>query len=359
MAHDPSRRARPGNPYQDLPPQSFWRTAVAGPGLFGVQDLHQAKFRISPQDGIVTAGSCFAQHVSTALAGSGYNWLDAEPAPPMLSAAAARRFGYGVFSCRTGNIYSAALLRQWLEWAFGQREEDCEIWHQDGRWFDPVRPAAEPGGFASAEEVRQARQRTLEALRRAVREAQVFIFTMGQTETWINGRSGLVYQMCPGTQAGVFDPGLHRLVNQDAAAVQEDMAAALALLRAVNPELRVLLTVSPVPLTATAVPGAHALAANGFTKAVLRAAAGSLAAAHDRTDYFPSYELLTAPAFGGVFFEPNKRTVAAQGVAFVMQHFFSCFGVPGEGGAADAAAAGALADGELVCEEMILDYYRD
>ena len=84
MTHEPSRRARPGNPYQDLPPQNFWRTAVAEHGLFGVQELHQAKFRISPQDCIITAGSCFAQHVSTALSGSGYNWLDAEPAPDRL-----------------------------------------------------------------------------------------------------------------------------------------------------------------------------------------------------------------------------------------------------------------------------------
>lgn len=276
----------------------------------------------------------------------------------MMSGATARRFGYGVFSCRTGNIYSAALLRQWLEWAFGHQEAEAEIWHQDGRWFDPVRPAVEPGGFSSAEEVRQTRRRTLEALRRAVLEARVFVFTMGQTETWVNARSGLVYQMCPGTQAGVFDPDLHKFINQDAAAVQEDMTAALALLRAANPELRVLLTVSPVPLTATAIRGAHALSANSFTKSVLRAVAGSLVAMQDWVDYFPSYELLTTPAFGGVFFEPNKRTVAAEGVAFVMQHFFNSFGDSEAGEAVGSQAGQILADGDLVCEEMILDYYR-
>ncbi|UWQ35189.1 GSCFA domain-containing protein (plasmid) [Leisingera sp. M527] len=359
MTDGNSRRAGSGAPYQNLPPRSFWRTAVAQPGLFGVQDLHRAKFRISPQDGIITAGSCFAQHVSRALSDHGYNWLDAEPAPPMLSAATARRFGYGVFSCRTGNIYSAALLRQWLEWAFGSRGEDREIWHQDGRWFDPVRPAAEPDGFASAEEVWQARERTLRALRQAVKEAKVFIFTMGQTETWVNAQSGLIYQMCPGTQAGAFDADLHQFINQDAGAVQDDMAAALSLLRSVNPELSILLTVSPVPLTATAAPGAHALAANGFTKAVLRAAAGSLAAAYDWVDYFPSYELLTAPAFGGLFFEPNKRTVAAEGVAFVMRHFLNSFGAPEENAALRKLAEGSPEGDSLVCEEMILDYYRD
>ncbi|MBC7738901.1 MAG: GSCFA domain-containing protein, partial [Candidatus Saccharibacteria bacterium] len=130
----------------------------------------------------------------------------------------------------------------------------------------------------------------------------------------------------------------------------------------VNPALRVLLTVSPVPLTATATRD-HVLVATTYSKSVLRAVAGDVAASHAQVDYFPSYEIITAPPYAGQFFAENKRTVLGEGVAHVMTQFFKGqagkYGatVPEPATAAPVERRGKKAEQvveDLVCEEAIL-----
>jgi hypothetical protein len=308
------------NPYEALPPTSFWKTGVAEAVPKGIEGLWQPKFPITRGDRIITLGSCFAQHISQSLKEHGFNWLDAEPAPAGLSVEAQAAQGYGVFSFRTGNIYTVALLKQWMLWATGKAEQSKEVFCDDGRYYDPFRPSVTADGFATSEQMWADRQRTLEAILQAIKEANIFIFTMGLTEAWRN-KNGSVYPMCPGTLRGSFLPGEHYFHNYTYPEIESDLAQTMDELRSINPSLRFLLTVSPVPLTATA-SKEHVLAATTYSKSVLRAVAGRLAQVRDDTDYFPSYELITAPAFGGRFFEKNLRSVKAEGVAFVMEHFF-------------------------------------
>ncbi len=311
------------NPYVDLPETAFWKTAVAAQNPLQISDLWHPKFPIAPKHGVITAGSCFAQHFSRALVARGHNWIDAEPAPELLTDAQAAKFNFGVFSVRTGNIYTARMLRQWLSLAFDTAQVDADIWRTGARFFDPLRPTIEPDGFISEDELLQTREATLEAMRRAVQGADVFVFTMGLTECWRNKKTGFEYAMCPGTVAGEFDPARHEFVNQRYTGIARDMQACFKLLRRANPDLKILLTVSPVPLTATA-SGAHVLTATSHSKSTLRAVAGDLAADHEFVDYFPSYEIITHPAYRGMFYAPNQRSVIAQGVDHVMSQFFAC-----------------------------------
>lgn len=100
------------NPYTELPATAFWRTAVAEQEPMAIGGLWTPKYPIRPHHGIVTAGSCFAQHIGQALAARGYRWLDCEPAPMHLNKEDCREFNYGIFSFRTGNIYTAKMLLQ-------------------------------------------------------------------------------------------------------------------------------------------------------------------------------------------------------------------------------------------------------
>ncbi|MCP2669678.1 GSCFA domain-containing protein [Maricaulaceae bacterium EIL42A08] len=119
--------------------------------------------------------------------------------------------------------------------------------------------------------------------------------------------------MCPGTQAGTFDTEQHIFVNFSFGRTLENLKAMLALLRENNPKLKVILTVSPVPLVATAVTNAHALVPNTYTKSVLRAVAGEVAGQYSSVDYSPSYELISHGVGAERFFEPNLRSVTTQG----------------------------------------------
>jgi hypothetical protein len=67
-------------------------------------------------------------------------------------------------------------------------------------------------------------------------------------------RDGAVFPLCPGVLGGTFDKRRHEFVNLDVEDVVADVTAFVSELRAVNPEARVILTVSPVPLIATAEP---------------------------------------------------------------------------------------------------------
>ena len=70
----------------------------------------------------------------------------------------------------------------------------------------------------------------------------------------------------------------------------------------------ILLTVSPVPLTATA-SGSHVLVSSTYSKSVLRAVAGDLCSECKHIDYFPSYEIITNPRLHSSAFANNLRSV--------------------------------------------------
>ncbi|MBK8162780.1 MAG: GSCFA domain-containing protein [Gammaproteobacteria bacterium] len=344
------------NPYEQLPGYAFWKTAVAQKSMFDVDHLWMPKFRLSQDDRVVTFGSCFAQHIGNALVTRGFNWYAAEPSPPGLSAEDARKRNYNVFSARTGNIYTTSLLRQWTEWALLKKDMPAEAWEGDGRFFDPFRPAIEPGGFSDIDALRRSQSATLASFRNCIEQAKYFVFTLGLTESWIN-RDGLYeYPACPGTIAGEFDPQQHRFVNQKFEDVRDNLLASLDLMRVVNADLRFILTVSPVPLTATN-SGRHVLVATMASKSVLRAVADEVAADRTYVDYFPSYELINSPVFKGIYFEPNQRNVNPRGVDFVMEHFFSCAAEsPGPSHRDDSLLSRGKFDPD--CEEALLETFN-
>ncbi len=309
------------HPYSDLPRDRFWRTAVSERSAFDIEGLWKPRFRIKKRAPIATAGSCFAQHIGRALVARGYRWIDEEPAPTQMTAEAKRDFHYGTFSFRTGNIYTPRMLHQWVTWADGTADPPAITWQKDGRFFDPFRPGVEHGGFASEDEVFASRTVTVSAVRRAIENAQFFVFTLGLTEAWKDRESGIEYAVCPGTIAGSFDENRHEFVNHGFQSSYKSLKAAIQLARRINPRLKFILTVSPVPLTATAT-GEHVLTASSYSKSVLRAAAGEMVATSANVDYFPSYEIINHAAFRGMFFEPNMRSVTARGVDFVMESFF-------------------------------------
>ncbi len=305
-----------------------------------------------------TLGSCFAQHIGRELKKRGYRWLEAEPPVAEFPQPYNEKFQYGMFSFRTGNIYTPRVLRQWLDWAV-DGNPSAEFWYKGTQVIDPFRPTVQPDGFADGEECSNARKRTLRAIRDNVPKIDVLVFTLGQTEGWRNKASGWTYAICPGTHGGRFDADRHEFVNFGVSECLADMKQAVRQLRVLNPKIKLLLTVSPVPMVATA-SAQHVLLANARTKSVLRATAAALTEEADDIDYFPSYELITQPPFRAIFYEPNMRSVSRAGVDFVMDTFFSIY--QGDGAAKSTLRAHAppatmeTRDAEAVfCDEIMLD----
>lgn len=346
------------SPYAGLPGRAFWRTGVAERDDIVQSDLYIPKFRVSRSHRIATAGSCFAQHVGRTLRRAGFNVLDAEPGPAV-QPAALNAYGYGLYSARYGNIYTARQLLQLLQEAFKGLEPSYPVWEKDGRFYDAFRPSVEPDGLPCEADVHRHRAQHLEAVRALFSDLDVFVFTFGLTETWAAKSDGTVYPTAPGTIAGRFDPGRFEFVNMRYNDVLSDFRAVRKLLRGLNPGVRFLVTVSPVPLTATA-SGQHVEAASTYSKSVLRAVCGALQEDHPDVDYVPSYEVIMTQTAHGRSFAANYRTVRAEGVEQAMGMFLHAHGVAGATSAVapppDASEDSAEAD-ELICEEALLDAF--
>lgn len=310
------------HPYRSLPDKAFWRRSVAQPAPAAIDPVGVFDLKIRPDMKVATAGSCFAQHIARHLKNSGYNYYVAETGHPLLGNGIAEQQGYGLYSARYGNIYTTRQLHQLLQRAYGWFAPAEDVWlARDGAVLDPFRPSAQVGGFASEFEMRADRAWHLDRVREMFETLDVFVFTLGLTECWMSRQDGAVFPVCPGVEGGTFDPDRHLFHNLTVMEVMEDMQAVIDTLRHVNPKAQVLLTVSPVPLAATAQPGAHVLAATTYSKAVLRAAAGMLSDADPCVHYFPSYEIITSSASRGRYYADDLRNVTEEGVSHVMRVF--------------------------------------
>jgi hypothetical protein len=312
------------NPYNELPASAFWKTGVTQENPFLIKGIYKKKFTIPLDAEVATAGSCFAQHISRHLKVKGYNLLDVEPPPPELAAHLHLKHGFSMYSARYGNIYTVRQLLQLAEEVSGDWEPRNYIWEKNGRYYDALRPAVGPEGLSSPNEVIEHRKYHISKVKELFQRLDILIFTLGLTEMWIHKDSGTVYPTAPGTLVGEFDKRQYIFKNAQFADILHDFNRFQRVLGKIrnNRPFKILLTVSPVPLTASA-SGNHVLVSTIYSKSTLRSVAGQLSANQQHIDYFPSYEIVTNPRLHSVSFSENLRTVRDEAVENVMKHFFS------------------------------------
>lgn len=312
------------NPYSDLPKSAFWKTGVAQENPYAIEGIYKKKFDIPANAKIATAGSCFAQHICRHLKKNGYNVLDVEPPPPGLPENLHQKFGFSLYSARYGNIYTVRQLLQLTQEVAGEWTPQNYIWKKNGKFFDALRPAVELEGLDSPEEVVEHRQFHISRLKGLFKDLDLLIFTLGLTEMWMHKESGTVYPTAPGTLVGEFDDNLYEFKNVQFGEIIKDFNEfqnVLKNFRGGKP-FKILLTVSPVPLTASA-SGEHVLTSSAYSKSTLRSVAGQLSMNQGHIDYFPSYEIVTNPRMHSAGFSDNLRSVRDETVDTVMRHFFS------------------------------------
>lgn len=309
------------NPYKNLPDVQFWKKSVASVRPEDLDPVYLPRFNIDKNLKVATAGSCFAQHIARTLSASGFNYFVSEQAPVSLSVTEAKDKNYGVFSARYGNIYTARQFTQLFKRVSGEFIPKDTYWERaDGRFVDPFRPQIEPNGFESVSALELSRHTHFDSVRKLFIDTDVFVFTLGLTEGWRSKIDGAVFPLAPGVAGGEMNSEKYEYINFSVQEVVSDMNEALALLRQLNSNCNVILTVSPVPLIATYEPQ-HALVATTYSKSVLRVAADEIKRANSFVDYFPSFEIITGSYNKGAYFAEDLREVKPEGVAHVMRLF--------------------------------------
>jgi hypothetical protein len=296
------------NPYSSLPDHRFWRKAVTGLPPFAIDPVLTTPFKIAREDRVATGGSCFAQEIAHRLQTSGYTYYLAEKPPEGMSAEEALRRNYSMYSCRYGNIYTTAQFRQLIERVYGDFKPTLDYWTrpEDGRFVDPFRPRIEPEGFETLESMRADRESHLAAVRHMMETMDVFVFTFGHTETWRHKEDGAILQLAPGVAGGTWDENVYEFYNMTVSEVVRDFIFAVDRMRAINPKVRIVLSVSPV-------------------KSILRAAADEVVRARPNIAYFPSYDLVNVSPNAARFYRDDTRRINPHGIDRTMKMFFDHF----------------------------------
>ena len=198
------------------------------------------------------------------------------------------------------------------------------------------------------------------------REMEVFIFTLGLTEAWMNQDKTVVYPTAPGVVSGQFNEEKFTWVNSNFLDIIKDFKSFEETVQSIRDgkPYKILLTVSPVPLTAT-YSDKHILAANTYSKSTLRSVAGYLSEMNDHIDYFPSYELITNPRNHSSWYEANLRSVRQEAIENVMNIFLKSQANNNEeatitqtSDSLSSIITEREADRNIICEEELLERFE-
>lgn len=309
------------HPYQNFPQKCFWEDAVSERLWSEIFKDESPKFTISPHEVVCSGGSCFAQRISQFIQAHGLKFGQFEAPHPLLDQDEARNLGYGQFSARYGNLYTARQLRQLIDESFGLTLPRKRIGlHRAGGFIDLLRPSINRHHrFESEAEAEADRDYHLSRVRALFLEADIYIFTLGLTESWID-TEGNAYGVHPEVVLKAETPHKVEKINFDYIETYNDLVQTITFLRSINPKIKFVLTVSPVGLAATH-QSRHVLLSTSYSKSVLRSVAGRIADISPQVDYFPSFELFSLAQSFGQFLASDLRDVNSRGVSATMDLF--------------------------------------
>jgi GSCFA family protein len=274
---------------------------------------------VTSETPIGSIGSCFATRIAHQLQLWGYNYvLEEDDLPPGTPLAELASTTYRTAPARCGTLFDTPGMRQVVERAFGLWSPPRVIARtRDGRIVDPFRTVTQ--SFRTAEEYEADRERHTDALRRALLKCEVMILTLGLTEAWQFTPTGDFVSLPQLARA----PGLFRRRRLSVDENLAELERLLTVYRRHRPDIRLIVSVSPVPLNKT-FSRDHIVVANCFSKAVLRVVAEEFVARHPGVAYyFPAYEAVTYGTRQA--WEDDMRHVSPAAVARVMRLFQKVF----------------------------------
>jgi len=266
------------------------------------------RFSFEPGSRVFTIGSCFARNIEKYLvdytlptmrfSAPKEEWPDAGPRGLL-------------------NEYNPGAITQRIQRAFtGETAPDETIVEHPGRGFiDLLLPGDGPVSLDRAMQ----RRAEIDEIYKELPGTDVVIITLGLVEVWFDTKTSCYLNRIPPHHCLRDEPGRYKLRVMDVFDALPPLEAAFRLL--IDAGSKVLVTVSPVPLNTT-FSGDDVLAANTFSKAVLRVCAHRLAR-NPSVDYFPSYEIVVSGGLNS-FIEDNIH-VQDRLVGQVVEHMLNSY----------------------------------
>jgi len=235
---------------------------------------------------IASIGSCFAEEFAYYMKGKSYNYLQAEKS----------RLGA---SANWGRVYTIPNLKQIVDYTIDssyplliEETQGRSSKKKEQGWFDPLRDRSPL--HREPEETQKEIQSHRKASLQVFREAQVLVITLGQNEGWYDREKKVVWAQRPPKDILDARPDRFQFQTFKQTDILNDIRESLNQLFTLNPEMRVILTVSPVPAYAT-FHKKSVIVESFANKCLLRVVAGEMAEEFKgKVYYFPSFECVLA-----------------------------------------------------------------
>lgn len=254
-------------------------------------DLPIGELQISHTDSLMLLGSCFAQNIGTKLADSCFRSL-ANP--------------FGV-------LYNPASIAAIVKAVFGGSEEWREAFHQDQRqeiWLNWLGDTS--FWRESYEECEKAFEEKLNEARLFVRSADVLVLTLGTNHVY--KMSSRCVTNCHKQPQSLFVEHVMD-VGECVTVLSEAIECALSL----RPELKVIVTVSPIRYKKYGFHGSQ------LSKATLLLATEELQQRFDSVRYFPAYEIVVDQLRDYRFYADDMIHPSTKTVDYIWQCFSEAY----------------------------------
>lgn len=243
---------------------------------------------------VLAVGSCFAQHFTLWLAEHGFNQkFPDSPYNALL------RFG--------SHFESPAVIAQQFRWAFDELDPSTLLWIDENR------------------DLIEATDQGKQLVRETLSQTDVLVITLGLSEVWYDKVSG--EPLWRTLTEKTYDPERHVFRVETMAQTLEWLNCIECLREKHLPDMKLIYTLSPIPLKTTFRP-VSAITANSVSKAIIRAALDEFLRNNSgklgrNLYYFPSYEIVTN-YFIDPFEEDNRHLasiVPGSIIAFFAEHY--------------------------------------
>jgi hypothetical protein len=275
---------------------------------------YRPKFTLSRNDQFFCIGSCFARNVEEHLIYTRCSVLSKRIMCPAHE-----------WSGRPNglvNKFTTHSMLNEVDWALRPPKITQALFEQTAQgWFDlQLSPGVRPVSLDRAIERRA--YLTNEYFRRLA-DTSVVIVTLGLNEVWYDSWSRRYLNAGPSLYAARRQAKRYRVEFADVDSTVRALEHMRKRLLRLNPNMKLIVTVSPVPMSET-FSGKDVGIANILSKATLRVAAESFSSRHAAVEYFPAFEMITlAPR--QLAYAPDCLHVNDKAVAIIMQRFAKSF----------------------------------
>jgi hypothetical protein len=228
-------------------------------------------------------GSCFAVNIGRYLYESGYNYLVYEPMPKNRDPKGLNP--YLAASANWNLVYNSACIRQIFEYSLGKFETSLRWWddpRSKARVVDPYRRNT----IYNKKDCAARFESHVYASKSALTDSDIVILTVGLSEVWRNRKERVTYWRKPYNLRDGDE--FHR---QSVCEIYKDLLKCYLLIKEVNPKVKIIITVSPVPFNLSYRNDVDVISANEVSKAKIRLAVDLFAELED-VFYFPAYEMV-------------------------------------------------------------------